>query len=476
MEKQIPFRFDVYLDGQTLWATSDPELRLGKVRVFYKHSNRNGSYITDEFAAKLALSAYHKPLIGTYNVLRKDFEGHEGAEQAKAYGYVLPNTLTWENHLDNDGVMREYATYEILVWAKYWEEASEIFSKTQSMEIDPATIRGSWQFMDGKDYEEFVYSEGVIAGLCILGNEKTPCFQGAAFFSTSDESYIQFTNAIKNYYGGKVTMNVKVAGLEHEHFEKIWNALNPNFCEEGAYSIEKIPVAINEQECVAFSCDTNATVITYAYSLDNAGNVTLEETSRCDYAAQADELREQIGQYEAKDADFEQQIASLQADVAAARANGEEVGAAWENKYNTLFAANEELRGDFEKLQGEFAEAQQALAAAQEELASVQQNFNAQAEALLTRDATIEQYSATIAEYEKKEKDAIIAKFSTCLPADVIQGISERKDTLTIDGLNTALALEYTKFSMAKDQKQDFHIPQDPEESHLVRILKAYKK
>lgn len=462
MDRQIPFRFDICLDGQALQATSDPELKQGKVRVFYKHSNRNGSYITDEFAEKLALTAYHKPIIGTYNVLHKDFEGHEGAEQAKAYGYVLPNTLTWENHLDNDGVAREYATYEVLIWAKYWEEANEIFTKTQSMEIDPQTIRGDWSFMEGKDFEEFVYSDGVIAGLCILGDAKVPCFQGAAFFSTEDESYVQFTNAIKNFYGGKATMNVKVAGLEHEHFEKVWNALNPNFCEEGAYSIDQVPVSFSENSVVAVSCEAAGKVITYTYSIDEEGNISLSEGVITDYVAQA--------------ADFDSQIAALQSDLAEARTNNEDLGAAWENKYNTLFAANEELRGEFEKLQGEFEATKQALAAAQEELQTSQQSFNAQAETLAARDATIEQYSATIAEYENKEKDAIIAKFSSCLPADVMQGITEQKNSLTIDGLNTALALEYTKFSMAKDQKQDFHIPQDPEESALSRILKAYKK
>jgi hypothetical protein len=55
MDKTIPLRFDASFDIDTgLRATADPELFIAKVRAFYKYSNRNGSYITDAFAEKLA--------------------------------------------------------------------------------------------------------------------------------------------------------------------------------------------------------------------------------------------------------------------------------------------------------------------------------------------------------------------------------------------------------------------------------------
>ena len=67
MDREIPFRFDAEFDAASFTPTSDPTLRVGRVRVFYKHLNRNGSFITDKFATKLALSAYGKPLVGTYD-------------------------------------------------------------------------------------------------------------------------------------------------------------------------------------------------------------------------------------------------------------------------------------------------------------------------------------------------------------------------------------------------------------------------
>ena len=124
------------------------------MRVFYKYLNRNGSYISDGFAEKLALSAYSKPIFGTYDINIEDFKGHEGHEEAKSYGYVVPGSLTWEDNVDEDGVTRRYATYDVVIWAKYWKEAEQIFTKKQSMEIDPDTIKGEWMYILHEGEEE----------------------------------------------------------------------------------------------------------------------------------------------------------------------------------------------------------------------------------------------------------------------------------------------------------------------------------
>lgn len=473
MERKIPFRFDVSFEEGGLHPTSDPELYEGKVRVFYKYSNRNGSYITDEFAQKLAESAYNKPVIGYYDVLQQDFLGHEGPEKAKAYGFVIPGSLVWTDHLDEDGVTRSYATYSVLIWAKYWDEARKLFTKTQSMEIDPDTVQGEWRMIGNSPFEEFVYTNGVMAGLCILGDMKTPCFEGAAFFSVDDDSYIEFTKAIKNYFsiGGKDAMNVKVAGLEHEHFEAIWTALNPNFSEEGAYSINLIPCEITEEHIFALSCENAGQVNKYSYSIDEEGKLAI-----------ADEF--EVINYKAQVAEFEASRTEMDAKLTDAL----NTYTALKDQYDTLMADKEALQSQFEALQGEIETLKSTLEAKEQEFAAKQEEFNtelnakqdefnAQAAVLVEKDATIQQYSQTISEYENKEKETIINKFAACMPAETLQSIIDKKDSLTIKELNTELALEYTKFSMAKEQKQEIHIPQEPaEESSLVKLLKNYKK
>jgi hypothetical protein len=312
-----------------------------------------------------------------------------------------------------------------------------------------------------------------MAGLCILGDMKTPCFEGAAFFSVDDDSYKEFTTAIKNYFsiGGKDAMNVKVAGLEHEHFETIWNALNPNFNEEGAYSINLIPCEITEENIFALSCEHAGRVNKYSYSIDEEGKLVIaEEFEVVDY-------KHQVAEFEAAQTEMDTKLTDALNTYTALK-----------DQYDALMADKEALQSQFEALQGEFEALrstletkEQEFAAKQEELnneiSAKQDEFNAQAATLVEKDATIQEYSATIAEYEKKEKETIINKFAACMPAETLQSIIDKKDSLTIKELNTELALEYTKFSMAKEQKQEIHIPQEaPEESSLVKLLKNYKK
>lgn len=137
-----------------------------------------------------------KPVIGSYNHAAQDFQGHEGPTKAKAYGVVLPGSLNWEEHLDEDGEVRTYATYSVIIWAEYWDEAKTIFTKTQSMELDPKTIEGDWKVIGEDGEKAYVYTKGVISGLCVLGDTHTPCFEGAAFFSTDTDDYRKFSLAI----------------------------------------------------------------------------------------------------------------------------------------------------------------------------------------------------------------------------------------------------------------------------------------
>lgn len=466
MERTIPFRFDISFIEGGLRPTSDPELYAARVKTFYRKTNRNGSYITDSYAEKLAKSAYWKPVFGCYDHVSQDFLGHEGAEKVKAYGIVLPESLAWEDHLDEDGIIRNYAVFDTLIWAEYWEEAKQIISKGQSMEIDPKTIKGSWKFVDGGREELYVYDEGVMAGLCILGDTKTPCFEGAAFFSMDDDCYRKFEMAMKHYFanGGKNAMNVKVAGLEHEKFDALFTALNPNFNEEGSYSLNFIPCEIAEDHMFALACDKAGKVNKYSYSFNEDNAVTVELIEEIDYAANA--------------ADFESKFTAATSEFDAYKADSETKLSDAETRFSTLNEQYEALMGEksqlatqFETLQAEF----DALKAQFEE----QQNTHATA--IADKDSVISQQAEVIVSYEKKEKDTLIQKFAACMPADRIADIVENKDTMSVSELNTALALEYTTFSMAKEQNQELHIPNpaptvDPEHERLVNILKAYKK
>lgn len=182
MEKKIPTTF-VGEIAEGLTQVS-PEISKIRLRIFYKGFNRNQGYITDEFAEKLLSSLPYTPVVGIFNDLVKDFGGHnQDRNVAKIYGVVPQDPhLAWEDHLDSDGVMRTYACTDVYLFTGRYDAAKLIPGKQQSMELDTSTIRGDWQVINEYGQEGFVYTDAQFIGLSVLGDDKTPCFEGSAFY------------------------------------------------------------------------------------------------------------------------------------------------------------------------------------------------------------------------------------------------------------------------------------------------------
>ena len=182
MEKKIPTTF-VGEIAEGLTQVS-PEISKARLRIFYKGFNRNQGYITDEFAEKLLSSLPYTPVVGIFNDLVKDFGGHnQDRNVAKIYGVVPQDPhFAWEDHLDSDGIMRTYACTDVYLFTGRYDAAKLIPGKQQSMELDTKTIRGDWQVINEYGQEGFVYTDAQFIGLSVLGNDKTPCFEGSAFY------------------------------------------------------------------------------------------------------------------------------------------------------------------------------------------------------------------------------------------------------------------------------------------------------
>lgn len=182
MEKKIPTTF-VGEIAEGLTQVS-PEISKARLRIFYKGFNRNQGYITDEFAEKLLSSLPYTPVVGIFNDLVKDFGGHnQDRNVAKIYGVVPQDPhFAWEDHLDLDGVMRTYACTDVYLFTGRYDAAKLIPGKQQSMELDTKTIRGDWQVINEYGQEGFVYTDAQFIGLSVLGDDKTPCFEGSAFY------------------------------------------------------------------------------------------------------------------------------------------------------------------------------------------------------------------------------------------------------------------------------------------------------
>jgi len=112
-------------------------LSKARCRIFYKYENRNGTYITDEFADMLLQSLPYAPIKGIYQPEEGDYTDHGNERnEGRIYGIVPENpNIAWEDNLDDDGVTRSYACADVLIFTALYEEANEIVGKGQSMEL-----------------------------------------------------------------------------------------------------------------------------------------------------------------------------------------------------------------------------------------------------------------------------------------------------------------------------------------------------
>lgn len=184
------------------------------VRVLYLGENRNGSYFTKEVVDNMINTLGGVPVIGHYDAEKKDFLGHgdlrvivteEGEVETKKvgpvpYGFIPLNPRTWwEKHVDKDSVEREYLCTEAYLWTGRYDELSILKENknNQSMELNPETSVGQWTDMETGCW--YVFTQAEFIGLCILGQDVEPCFEGAGFTSNFalDTSFAEKLSAMK---------------------------------------------------------------------------------------------------------------------------------------------------------------------------------------------------------------------------------------------------------------------------------------
>ena len=200
-QKITPTNFIATVYGN-LTPLNNSAFSKARLKIFYKGLNRNGSYITDEVAEKLLSTLPGTPIVGSFSGEKDDFEGHMpwSPEELKAYGFVPQDmNFSWEMSLDPDGVYRTYACTDIVLWTGRYPVASRIVGKSHSMELNPDTVEGEW-IDDGDDFY-FQFTNAEFFGLCILGDDYEPCFEGSSFYDLhKKEEKPNFSKEVKEMF------------------------------------------------------------------------------------------------------------------------------------------------------------------------------------------------------------------------------------------------------------------------------------
>ena len=436
-------------------------LSKARCRIFYVGANRNGTFITEEFAEKLVATLPYVPVKGIYDTMKDDFTDH-GREryEGRIYGIVPENpNFAWEKHLDVDGVERTYACADVFLFTGlYKQEAFDIIDKSQSMELYADSIEGEWQYINGKRF--FVFTEGRFLGLQALGEDYEPCFEGASFYTLVDSvktlmDDLGKTNIFqKQELGGEKNMNFKLS--DNQKYNMIWTLLNPNFNEENGYVMDYAVCDVYDNYAVVFGFKEQAYERAYYTKNDETDSLTVDKMESCYIIDVNEEEKRALDVLHAMNSDTYEKV--------------DEVVTGLQNKV-------EEFNSKKEEMDSTIATLQQDKEKLEADLATATENYTKSLEAIETLENEAAELNEFKAATELKEKEAVIDKYVTLLDEEQLESFKEKIDEFTKEDLDKELAfvLVQSKSTIFTNDNSGF-VPKDEENlTGIEAILERQK-
>lgn len=401
-----------------------------RCRIFYKYGNRNGTYITDEFAEKLLSTITYAPVKGIFEY--DDYTDHgTRRSEGRIYGIVPENyNLAWEAHVDEDGVERIYACVDVIIFTALYKEANDIVGKSQSMELYEPSLQYHKQIIEGQQY--IVFDAGCFLGLQVLGDEVEPCFEGAAFFSLREniEQAISKIQELTNTFtkkGGKEEVKVNFKLSDGDKYEQIFDLLNTNFNEEGNWTVTYGIGEIYDDYALVYNLETKE--VFRAYYQKGEDTVTLGDMKKVYIIDITEEEKVTVDTLR--------------------RLNGE--------TYEKVEPVLENAKENFEKiseLEGKKVELENSVSTLNTEKSALEEKFNlsqGENETLKNEIEALKSYKLGI---ENEQKESVLSEYENQLSDEILNSYKEKINEYSVIDLDKELAYELKKANISAFTKQ----------------------
>lgn len=429
-----------------------------RCRVFYKGANRNGTFITDEFAEELISTFQYIPVKGIHD--GEDFTDHGTARsEGQIYGIVPEtNNFAWEQHLDKDGVERTYACTDVLLFTALYPEANDIVSKPQSMELYEPSLSYHMAIVQGQKY--VVFDHGRFLGLQVLGDAVEPCFEGASFFTLqkSIEDTIQKIREYSNI-GGNSEMEINFKLSDNQKYSAIWTLLNPEYNEEGNWTSSYTVCDVYDEYAIAYNYAEGCYERVYYTKDDSTDSLTLGERQKVFIVDVTAEEKEILDSLKTLNGDTYELVNE---NLANAEKNATDC-AEFSTKIEELNSTIATLNTEKESAEAKVAEVQ----AEYDKADSLNKSLAEELESLKTFKKNIENQS----------KEAVISEYSDKLSETVLDTYRAKLDDYTAEELDMHLTYELKKTGASVfTQTSTGCIPKDNAPmSGVEAILSSYK-
>lgn len=430
-----------------------------RCRVFYKGANRNGTYITDEFAEELISTFKYIPVKGIYD--GEDFTDHGTARsEGQIYGIVPEaNNFAWEKHLDKDGVERTYACTDVLLFTALYPEANDIVSKSQSMELYEPSLSYHMSIVQGQKY--VVFDHGRFLGLQVLGDTVEPCFEGASFF-TLQKSIEDTIQRIKEYsnIGGNSEMKINFKLSDSQKYDAIWTLLNPEYNEEGGWTCSYAISEVYDDYALAYNLEENCYERVYYTKDDSIDSVTIDK-----------KVKVFVVDVTAEEKSTLDTLRTL---------NGDTYELVNENLTNAEKNATDcaEFSTKIEELNNTIATLNTEAESSQAKIAEVQAEYDKATELNTSLTEELESLKTFKKDIENQSKEAVVSEYSDKLPETVLDTYRAKFDDYTVEDLDMHLAYELKKSGAAVFTQQvsgGYIEKHDTPRTGVEEILSRYK-
>lgn len=455
-KKLLEFPISIYGEAEKV---SDILTRQ-RCRIFYKNGNRNGTYINDEFAEELINTLHYVPVKGIY--AGDDYTDHGARrDEGRIYGIVPENNnFAWEPHLDEDGVERVYACTDVYLYTALYPEASQITGKSLSMELYEPSLKYHMAIIQGQKY--VVFDHGSFLGLQVLGDTVEPCFEGASFYSLqkSIEDAIQKIKEYSNLGGESEMHKINFKLSDDQKYSYIWQLLNPEYNEEGNWTVSYGVNDVYDDYVIAFNYETCGYERVYYKKNDENDSVELGERVKVFIVDVTESEKNTIdilrdlngGNYELVNENLTNADKNAEQCVELSTKIDE-----LNNTISTLNVEVEEARSNATNVETQYTEAQTQVA---------------------TLSAEVEELRNYKKAIEDQSKETVMAEYVDKLTDEVLENYRNKMDEYTAEDLDMHLAYELKKvnasaFTQAPQMRL---LPKDNGRSSVEKILDRYVK
>lgn len=384
-----------------------PFMSFATVKVLYVGENRNGSKIDRQTAESMGKTLRGAPIVGFYDVDKKDFRTHEGIEVAykdgklvsqyetKPYGFIPTDAKVWFKDFQEGDEVRTYMLTTCYLWTHQYPEAAKVATEGagQSMELDHGSVRGEWDWDADNGLGLYIINDATISKLCILGDDVEPCFEGASIVGEN--------------FGTSYAL------------EDLTNTVGYMFSlvRNGGASVA--PTDANANMTISSEDDEGGESVSSTFSVTGGDN---DDNSDGD-GGTGDNGGSGAGTFAADD----------EASVVGDGDNGVDTdhnadGGDYASQEGAVFTVSageyETLRAAYNKLRTEFEQLQESVTPMREELESLRE--------LRQR-------------YDHEERMRVITKYSTLLTEEELAPFIESVDTYNVNTLDSKLSVLYVK-------------------------------